>query len=332
MAILISPEEAVRLLDASVLIDLRDETSYSKHIQGAISVRMPAMLFKRFLKQYSPVRGTQNPNPNLLVPFLLSPHLTPIKDMLLDDDRSTQIIFYDGKTIDPKTLPQDSYERTIIDYFVDSGFRVYFISGGFNAISEQFPGLVDQVERTEFVSRKSIETACSDQHQPLSFIDNFIAVGSVALVSDVAELKRLGVTHIMTLTEDPLPLTIRDQFNTLHIPMLDGLSQELISKIEAAILFIESARLFPGGKIVVHCHAGISRSASIVIAYLMWILKCNVEEAARILSKHRTCISPNLNFVGQLYMFRRGIERHPQNLELAIRFAAAEFETAKRKM
>ena len=60
-----------------------------------------------------------------------------------------------------------------------------------------------------------------------------------------------------------------------------------------------------GGKVFVHCHAGISRSATVSIAYIMkqqgWDLPC----AYDFVKQRRPCVSPNLHFMGQLLEFQR---------------------------
>jgi len=58
-----------------------------------------------------------------------------------------------------------------------------------------------------------------------------------------------------------------------------------------------------GGKILIHCRAGISRSATICIAYLMYAGRLTLDEAHDYLKRRRPLISPNLNFMRQLAEF-----------------------------
>lgn len=71
----------------------------------------------------------------------------------------------------------------------------------------------------------------------------------------------------------------------------------------------------------VHCHAGISRSATICIAYIMKTMQLDLSKAYELVKEKRPCISPNLHFMGQLLEFQKQLqvgreqEQRPQSGE-----------------
>ena len=58
---------------------------------------------------------------------------------------------------------------------------------------------------------------------------------------------------------------------------------------------------------LVHCHAGVSRSATVCIAYLMYKNNFTLEKAFDHVRSRRGVISPNLNFMQQLQEFETDI-------------------------
>jgi len=55
--------------------------------------------------------------------------------------------------------------------------------------------------------------------------------------------------------------------------------------------------------VLVHCLAGVSRSVTVTVAYLMFALSLSLEDAYEFLRRIRPNIAPNFNFMGQLADF-----------------------------
>jgi len=64
----------------------------------------------------------------------------------------------------------------------------------------------------------------------------------------------------------------------------------------------ESARCI-GGKVLVHCQAGVSRSPTLVMAYLMARYGRSMMETFQLVKHRRPIVAPNFNFLGQLLEF-----------------------------
>lgn len=59
--------------------------------------------------------------------------------------------------------------------------------------------------------------------------------------------------------------------------------------------FIDDARA-QGGRVLVHCSQGVSRSATVAIAYCMWKLALSYDEVFDHVKKIRHVVSPNVGF------------------------------------
>ena len=78
---------------------------------------------------------------------------------------------------------------------------------------------------------------------------------------------------------------------------------DLLRHLPAAISFMDDAHS-SGGKVLVHCVAGMSRSVSLVLAYLVQREpRMRLAEALRLVKQKRTVVSPNPCFMEQLARF-----------------------------
>jgi len=91
-----------------------------------------------------------------------------------------------------------------------------------------------------------------------------------------------------------------------HIPANDVPTEQLDKYFPYAIQIIED-ELTRGNKVLVHCLAGISRSATIVIAYLMWKYRWSFPTAYEYVKTKRPIIDPNFGFISQLYVYGKDI-------------------------
>jgi predicted protein tyrosine phosphatase len=97
-------------------------------------------------------------------------------------------------------------------------------------------------------------------------ITDQIYVGSYAAAEMLSYRNSEGITHILNCTPDAHEdLT---DFDVRQINIHDGFAIPPDS-IRFAIESIAEA-VHSGGKILVHCHAGVSRSVSLICAYLMY--------------------------------------------------------------
>mmetsp|Transcript_15564 Transcript_15564/g.28254 ORF Transcript_15564/g.28254 Transcript_15564/m.28254 type:complete len:176 (-) Transcript_15564:15-542(-) len=119
-------------------------------------------------------------------------------------------------------------------------------------------------------------------------------------------LDRYEITHILTMAENLPPLFPND-FNYKIVSISDWPNVNITAHFEECFNFINEAR-HAGGKVLVHCLAGISRSVTIIIAYVMATLSLSYLRALEYVKARRPWASPNSGFTKQLRHFEAHLE------------------------
>ncbi|XP_073347479.1 dual specificity protein phosphatase 22-B isoform X2 [Pagrus major] len=88
----------------------------------------------------------------------------------------------------------------------------------------------------------------------------------------------------------------------LCISAADLPTQNLTQHFKQSIMFMHESRL-KGEGCLVHCLAGVSRSVTLVVAYIMTVTGLGWQEALAAVKVARPCAGPNLGFQRQLQEF-----------------------------
>ena len=89
---------------------------------------------------------------------------------------------------------------------------------------------------------------------------------------------------------------------TKALQAMDTFTYDMSQHFEETYKFIDSQRLL-GRNVLVHCHAGVSRSAAIIVAYLIKKEHTNLAKALATLRSKRPRAKPNDAFMQQLKKF-----------------------------
>ncbi|PFH48983.1 hypothetical protein AMATHDRAFT_122688, partial [Amanita thiersii Skay4041] len=125
-----------------------------------------------------------------------------------------------------------------------------------------------------------------------------IYLGNLSAAMSRKRLSRIGVTHIVSVCPE-YPST---GGHHLAIDVQDSEYEDLLIHLPRACEFIQAA-LDQGGKVLVHCVMGISRSTTVVAAYLMKAKSMDAAEAVRFVKAQRPQAHPNYGFITQLAAF-----------------------------
>ena len=128
-----------------------------------------------------------------------------------------------------------------------------------------------------------------------------IYLGDIRAAHSEELLKSNGITHILQALAGINPAFPNSfKYKVLHVN--DVPWENLGRHFHEAAAFIKSA-VKSGGRVFVHCWAGISRSTSCICAYLMKEHHITLNAALETCRKGRAIINPNPGFIKQLMDF-----------------------------
>ena len=136
-----------------------------------------------------------------------------------------------------------------------------------------------------------------------------IYLGNEDTARDKAILNKLNISNILICAECCEPF-YPNEYTYKILYLDDAVDEDLLSWLKEAFEFIDSSK----NNIYIHCAMGISRSASVVIAYIMYKNKMKFKEAYDFVHKKRNVISPNMGFQEQLEKFEKILIENNYNL------------------
>mmetsp|Transcript_2422 Transcript_2422/g.4034 ORF Transcript_2422/g.4034 Transcript_2422/m.4034 type:complete len:227 (-) Transcript_2422:1-681(-) len=148
----------------------------------------------------------------------------------------------------------------------------------------------------------------------MSQVLSYLYLGGKADAKDKTKLQKLKIKYILNCTP---PRTVDPEagcpnfyekeksFVYKRIPIFDNKGEDIIAHMSAAYNFIEESKHH--GNILVHCHKGVSRSASFVIGYLMRKNEFTLDEAVAHVQMCRPVVNPNSSFLVQLETFQSSL-------------------------
>ncbi|XP_039133417.1 protein-tyrosine-phosphatase MKP1-like [Dioscorea cayenensis subsp. rotundata] len=168
---------------------------------------------------------------------------------------------------------------------------------------------------------------CPHAHPPstpstssLSRVVDHVYLGSDAAARDRDGLRRHGITHVLNCVGSACPEYFRGDLIYKTLWLHDSPAEDITSVLYDAFDYLEDVRSArPPGRVLVHCLRGASRSATLVIAYLMWRYAKSFDEALRQVRAARAVTDPNLGFASQLLQCQSRVHALPPSPGSALR-------------
>jgi protein-tyrosine phosphatase len=128
--------------------------------------------------------------------------------------------------------------------------------------------------------------------------------------SSLETLQHFKITHVLVVG-DELTRHFPESIQYKQLPIQDTLTFKILPFFAESNQFIEQA-LRSKCNVLVHCAMGISRSATLVIAFVMSASGLSYEKVNKLVKrKHRTS-NPNSKFAEQLQLYERQLQRPGQ--------------------
>ncbi|XP_036309506.1 dual specificity protein phosphatase 10 [Pipistrellus kuhlii] len=289
-----------------VIIDCRPFLEYNKsHIQGAVHINCADKISRRRLQQGK-----------ITVLDLIS--CREGKDSF-KRIFSKEIIVYDENTNEPSRVMPSQPLHIVLESLKREGKEPLVLKGGLSSFKQNHENLCDnslQLQECREVGGgasaasvlpQCIPTTPDIENAELTPILPFLFLGNEQDAQDLDAMQRLNIGYVINVTTHlPLYHYEKGLFSYKRLPATDSNKQNLRQYFEEAFEFIEEAHQCGKG-LLIHCQAGVSRSATIVIAYLMKHTRMTMTDAYKFVKGKRPIISPNLNFMGQLLEFEEDL-------------------------
>ncbi|XP_044614176.1 dual specificity protein phosphatase 12 isoform X1 [Equus asinus] len=131
-------------------------------------------------------------------------------------------------------------------------------------------------------------------------------LGGAAAVAEPDHLREVGITAVLTVDSEEPDFKAGAGVEGLlrfFVPALDKPETDLLSHLDRCVAFIGQARA-EGRAVLVHCHAGVSRSVAVVTAFMMKIDQLTFEKAYENLQTIKPDAKMNEGFEWQLKLYQ----------------------------
>ena len=176
----------------------------------------------------------------------------------------------------------------------------------FHSLRKLFVGTASNQVKVGNSSTSFIEPPSSKEFRRIcsEIVPNQIYVSGWLIAEDWMELSTRGITHVINTASSVSKCPFPERVHYLPLSIEDSKSEDIQSYFYICIDFIESA-ISSGGRVLVHCMEGVSRSCSVVIAYLMWKRGLTYKESHALVQLARPICQPNTGFICQILDFQK---------------------------
>ncbi|KAM0867906.1 hypothetical protein ACQ4PT_041672 [Festuca glaucescens] len=189
----------------------------------------------------------------------------------------------------------DMLRTDVVKLCQDNNFNTGFFEGIDNSIAVDAYELKVRLEH--LLDRISLISDAASTERP-SQITDFMYIGGALAARSTYTLQHLGVTHVLCLCANEIGQSESQKpclFDYRNFSINDDENADITDVFQDASDFIDFVEHLHG-KVLVHCFEGKSRSATVVLAYLMLRKNYTLLEAWNMLKKVHRRAQPNDGF------------------------------------
>ncbi|KAF8605259.1 phosphatases II [Ceratobasidium sp. AG-I] len=131
-------------------------------------------------------------------------------------------------------------------------------------------------------------------------------LSSLVAARNPATLADLGITHIVTILDFPVSFSPWTG-HRLVLNLSDGTDSDLLSRLDECVDFTQGG-IEGGGKVLVHCMQGLSRSVCVVVGFMIRVEGVSADAGLKTVKEKRGNIQPNEGFKKQLKEYERRVK------------------------
>jgi len=137
----------------------------------------------------------------------------------------------------------------------------------------------------------------------LSKIEDGLFLSGDEGASKFDEMKKVNILCVVNAADRVCREHFPGKFRYYSLDLLDDGGKEDMRPLFLEVVDIIERYRRKGGATLLHCQQGISRSATLAIAYVMWKRQLPFRQALDAVTKKRSVVGPNGGFMGQLLLW-----------------------------
>lgn len=177
----------------------------------------------------------------------------------------------------------------------------------FTEFQRTFPSLCVSSNDEQDDDPQNDESSSQRKCYPNLIIPHELYLGDMWNRKQPESLKEIGITHIVDATMEKFENN--DGFEILKIKLPDSTqaAEQMAGHFENAVQFIGGALKDKEHRVFVHCQMGVSRSTTLVLAYLMMARGYTLYDGYSLCKRSRPRIRPNDGFFEQLKLLEKQV-------------------------